>query len=101
MLPSFFQVLRSAPVLNPNVHQGHAVFRIRTCQSLPFPSTGEGLQGVGKGSKAQGGEGKSANCMALNLNFPSTYGTLTAHMRCLVAVPIAASHIPFPEAYVV
>jgi hypothetical protein len=33
-----------------------------------------------------------------HLNFPSMYGTLTAHMGGLVVVPIAASHILFPEA---
>ena len=34
----------------------------------------------------------------VHLNFPSTYGTLTVHMWCLVVVPTAASHILFPEA---
>jgi len=36
-----------------------------------------------------------------NLNFPNMYGTLTAHMWCLVAAPMATSNISFPKAYIV
>ena len=69
------------PCQCPSV-QGHSVFRTCACQSFPSPSTGEGEGGGagrwrtqamllpphpalpppgGKGSKAQGGEGKIEN----------------------------------------